>query len=212
VAYFRFSTTEPGLTSPFATMSPSGLITWWNGTAFETYESDNWSTYDIALTEGRPPGIYSGEWPTGLSTGYYDLFLYEYIGGTAATDRLVGSGTEYLDSTLPNPSAPTFSGLWRLAGSNETDNTTETLYINDGDTVPLAFSFQRFLDIQQGESLSTAVITPPTGVTVGTVTLTPYLAVADFSGDANATAYTITIDATFTNGATVTRTRKLLVS
>lgn len=189
-------------------MSPSGLITWWNGTAFETYESDNWSTYDIALTEG-PPGIYSGEWPTGLSTGYYDLFLYEYIGGTAATDRLVGSGTEY-NGTTTQPTPPVYGDAWIVTRPSVADKPLDTLYILEGTSEILALDYRNFREIRNGETCSAVVFDAVTGLTIEDEGAAESVAYATFSGDAG--TYEVTATVNFSGGSQIYTKRRLVIN
>jgi len=115
----------------------------WNtsGTpAFETYNSANWPSYQIAMTETGVSGDYVGSMPTGISTaGIYRFLIVDVTSGTSTvltntvavgvidwsgtaenslvTAKLAGSGLDAI--TLPTLStvATTFPGmvvqLWR---------------------------------------------------------------------------------------------------
>lgn len=71
-------------------LNGSGSV--WNGSTFESLQSGNWGTYDVALTE-VVAGIYFGDMPS-VAAGNYNYVVYEQAGGSpAATDSLVGGGS-----------------------------------------------------------------------------------------------------------------------
>jgi len=193
----------------YVQIKPHNLTTVWNGTAFVTYDVGDWSDYAVTLTESTP-GAYYGTWPTGLSSGYYDLFVY--IGATpASTDSFLGSGTEYGGATT-SATIPEFGGRWLVRSADEDDNEDETLYLNNGDERYLAFDFQACREVQKGVTVSSASITSTVGVTISDVTCSGRYAVALFTGDASGTAYVVNIVANLSNGTQLDKNRKLLIS
>lgn len=66
----------------------------WNGSAFETYSSANYTNYAVTMTEDGSSGIYLGDFPTTITTGgHYQLIYYRAGGGTPAEgDAIVGTG------------------------------------------------------------------------------------------------------------------------
>jgi len=192
----------------YVQIKPHNLQTVWNGTAFVTYDVNDWSDYAIILTESTP-GVYYGTWPAGISAGYYDLFVY--IGLTpASTDSFAGSGTEY-NGTTSTPSVPVYAANWTLKTPETADDTTETLYAAEGDVLPLAVDCGKLLQVVNGETVSTASFTTTTGVTIGTETAAGSLAVADFT-TTTAGTYTITIAITLSGGSVINTTRTLVVT
>jgi hypothetical protein len=78
--------------------SRSGQV--WNGAAFEAYNSANWSTYDIALTEDSSSGYYKATFPAAISASKYTVLIYLQAGGSPTLgDPLVGSGSIVWDGT-----------------------------------------------------------------------------------------------------------------
>lgn len=70
-------------------INSSGQI--WNGSAFETIASANWTTYAVTMTEKSTTGIYTGTFPV-VASGLYSVSLRERVGGSpATTDPLVGA-------------------------------------------------------------------------------------------------------------------------
>lgn len=51
----------------------------WNESSFETYDSDNYTNYDIALTEQGISGVYVGSFPS-VDAGLYSVVVYERPG------------------------------------------------------------------------------------------------------------------------------------
>jgi len=63
----------------FVVLNSAGQI--WNGSTFVTIETDDWTSYDIALTEQDGSGIYIGSFPTGIVTsGRYYIVAYLRLG------------------------------------------------------------------------------------------------------------------------------------
>jgi hypothetical protein len=83
---------DSGLTLYAHVLNASGQR--WNGSAFETYNEANWTTYDVALTEQGASGLYVGNFPS-VAAGLYSAVVYQQQGGSpAVTDAPpVGSGT-----------------------------------------------------------------------------------------------------------------------
>lgn len=70
--------------------SPAGEV--WNGSAFVTYDPDDWADYLAALTEDPPGGYeYVADFPTAITaSGEYTVEVYQGTG--VITDALVGQG------------------------------------------------------------------------------------------------------------------------
>lgn len=68
----------------------AGLV--WNGSAFETINSANWSTYAVAMTEESDTGIYTADFPS-VVAGLYSISVRVRAGGSpAVADIIAGSG------------------------------------------------------------------------------------------------------------------------
>lgn len=77
-----------GLTIYVLLRNSAGQV--WNGASFVGYNSANWSTYAIALTEQSGSGYYTGAFPT-VAAGKYTVTAYKQFGGSPAlTDGAVG--------------------------------------------------------------------------------------------------------------------------
>lgn len=85
----------------------------WNGSAFESYNSANWGNYDIALTEDASSGYYKATFPATISSGMYDIYVYEQSGGSPATSDASGG--------------PVGTGVFRWDGSAELTLVTVTV-------------------------------------------------------------------------------------
>lgn len=75
----------------------NGSGQYWNGTAFETFNSSNWSNYVIALTEDRSgangTGYYKATFPALITAGRYTFTFYQQNGGSPTLgDPTIGSG------------------------------------------------------------------------------------------------------------------------
>jgi hypothetical protein len=91
-----YATTTIGLTVYAVLLNSVGQI--WNGAAFVTINGANWTSYDIALTEGAA-GIYVGNMPA-AEAGAYSYVAYKQAGGASAvTDSVVGTGHIEWDGT-----------------------------------------------------------------------------------------------------------------
>lgn len=65
----------------------------WNGSSFETYNSLNWSTYAISMSEATSSGFYKSTFPSSIAVGLYTIGLYQQLGGSpAAGDPSIGAG------------------------------------------------------------------------------------------------------------------------
>jgi len=73
-------------------LNSSGLM--WNGSAFESILSSDWTKYAVGLTEQGSCGVYVGSFPTAITaSGLYTVTLYSMLGASvAATDTVVGIG------------------------------------------------------------------------------------------------------------------------
>lgn len=61
----------------------SGAV--WNGTAFATYLTANYSTYPVALTEqGSASGYYTGTFPSAIAAGTYSVVVKVQSGASPA--------------------------------------------------------------------------------------------------------------------------------
>lgn len=81
--------TTTGLTAYAVLINGAGQV--WNGSAFVTINTANWTSYDIALTEGGA-GIYLGAMPA-AAAGDYAYVVYEQAGASPAiTDTVKGNG------------------------------------------------------------------------------------------------------------------------
>lgn len=107
----------------------------WNGSAFETFNAANYSTYTVTLTEQGNSGIYVGNFPPTITTpARYDVVYYLQDGGSPANgDHL--AGTQVLDwdgaavTTTPDVIPGAMSGTTWLAyvlrALKRTDKNTE---------------------------------------------------------------------------------------
>jgi len=78
----------------------SGSI--WNGTAFVAYNSANWATYSLAMTEQTSSGFYTVAFPGTITAGKYIFSLYAgsspAIGDTAyGSDDIFWDGVNEVD-------------------------------------------------------------------------------------------------------------------
>lgn len=70
---------------------------YWNGSAFEAFNSANWATYLVLLTEDGTTGYYKAAFPVAIAAGYYD---YIYYASTTYGDPNIGGSTIYFDGTI----------------------------------------------------------------------------------------------------------------
>ncbi len=65
----------------------------WNGSAFESFNGSNWTTYDVALNEWGTSKLYRAGIPDDFPAGAYSWFAYERAGASPAqTDPIISSG------------------------------------------------------------------------------------------------------------------------
>lgn len=79
----------------------------WNGTTFETYDSGSYANYDISLTEQGSSGVYIGDFPSDISSGEYEYFVYIQSGASPAegdsvinTGKITWNGTSVLTVSI----------------------------------------------------------------------------------------------------------------
>lgn len=79
----------------------------WNGSAFVTYASVDYSTYEVALTEQGTSGFYAGTFPAGITSGgVYSIVAKQQTGGAVAeTDPTISVGDIQWDGTTTLPLA-----------------------------------------------------------------------------------------------------------
>lgn len=106
----------------------------WNGSAFETYVSANYTTYDVAMTEQGSSGIYLGDFPAGiLTSGTYEYFVKRQLntGTYSESDPVINSGRiDWSGSGVIDASSGSMTGSNWLAyvkrqGFKRTDKDTE---------------------------------------------------------------------------------------
>jgi hypothetical protein len=72
----------------------------WNGSSFVTWNSANWSTYSIAMTEQTDSGYYTVAFPSSIAAGKYTFVVYQRLGGSAAIgDQPMGVASIFWDGT-----------------------------------------------------------------------------------------------------------------
>lgn len=72
----------------------------WNGSSFVSWNSANWSTYALAMTEQTSSGYYNVAFPSAITAGKYSYFVYQQLGGSpAAGDTPFGASQIYWDGT-----------------------------------------------------------------------------------------------------------------
>lgn len=67
----------------------------WNGSAFETYVAANYANYDVAFTEQGTSGIYAGNFPSSISAGSYEIYIYQQGGGSPAQGDVVVAASTF---------------------------------------------------------------------------------------------------------------------
>jgi hypothetical protein len=94
----------------------------WNGASFESYNSANWSSYDIALTEDASSGYYKVAFPA-APANKYTIVIYAQAGGSPALgDSIVGTGSIKWDGTSEETelSSVLADAVWDEATSGHT--------------------------------------------------------------------------------------------
>lgn len=128
----------------------------WNGSSWETVQSANWATYDIAMTEAAA-GVYFADMPA-VVAGLYSYVVYSQAGASpATTDALVGSGyiawdgaketglvTAIADSIPADGSMPSANQalymIWQFLTEKSVSSTTVTVNKADGSTGLMTFT------------------------------------------------------------------------
>ena len=87
----------------FLVRNATGSI--WNGSAFTSYVSGDYTDYDIAMTEqGTASGFYAGNFPSTISPGVYSIVAKNQESGTPAqTDPTVAVGDYQWNGTVTLP-------------------------------------------------------------------------------------------------------------
>lgn len=77
----------------------------WNGSAFETYATANYTTYDVAASEqGTASAIYAASFPSSITAGVYNIVAKQRLGATPAeTDPTVAVGDFQWNGTVQLP-------------------------------------------------------------------------------------------------------------
>lgn len=135
-----------GLTLYAVILNATGQI--WNtaGTpTFETINNSNWTSYAISLTEATSTGLYTANFPTGITTlGTYSILAYRQLGGSAAaTDTAYGSESIAWNGSARNVSAKgDSSGFVTVATNNDkTGYTASTVSDKTGYSLSASQSF-----------------------------------------------------------------------
>lgn len=96
---------SPGLTVYSRIKHPTNGK-WWNGTSFETYNAAHWSQYALAMTEDGASGVYSRDFPAGITdAGSYPYFVYVQQGASPSESDApaVNTGTvQWNGSSISN--------------------------------------------------------------------------------------------------------------
>jgi len=105
--------TQTGLTLYAVIRNSSGQV--WNGSAFEAYNSSNWSTYDVAMTEQSQSGYYTGTFPAAITTGKYSFMVHLQQGGSPALgDPIYGGGNVAWNGTIEEQTMGSVLEAYRL--------------------------------------------------------------------------------------------------
>lgn len=97
--------------------SPASVL--WNGSAFEAFDSVDYSSYDIVMTEQGNSGIYVGDFPSAITTqGTYEAIFYTADNGSSSVegDHIAGSQTIEWDGTAAVTNLATIPGA--MSGSD----------------------------------------------------------------------------------------------
>lgn len=89
---------QSGLTVYGIVRNSAGAV--WDGSAFSAYNSANWSTYVVALTEQGVTGYYKATFPSAITVGKYSITLHAQGGGSPdPADVVIGFGSILWDGT-----------------------------------------------------------------------------------------------------------------
>lgn len=148
----------------------------WNGSSFETYNSSNWSSYSISMTEQSGSGYYKATFPAAITAGIYNFVVY--VGNPPTLgDQPYDSGTMDWSGSVEN-----YIGLItvKLPSGNISsfDPTTQSVNLNAnqtgvtiGSVNSLGSSAQSSVKSQIDASLGSDIVPELTGVPSSTPTL-----------------------------------------
>lgn len=210
---YVFQYNGPSGETVYAVISPLGLATVWNGTAFVTFVAGNWSTYDIAVTEQGVTGRYFGTWPT-LTEGWYVVTIYRQSGGSPATsDENVGSeAIYYTPPSTPAPAALVVAGEWVVPPVDIASPACGPLTTRPADLVRLAFNFGALPQINGGATVSACTISvSPAGPTISDQSIDSHRGYAKFTGGTSGTDYVVTAAVSLSDGTSLNPTGTLRV-
>lgn len=106
---------------------------WWNGSSLEAYSSGNYANYDVAMTEEGNSGVYTADFPTGITgSGTYEYFVHRQTGVSPAegdpivnTGKIDWSGTASISGSNGSMSGSEFYDYVLRQGFKRTDKSTE---------------------------------------------------------------------------------------
>jgi hypothetical protein len=92
----------------------------WNGTAFESLASANWTTYAIAGADAGAVEVYTANFPPAIPAGYVTIYAYLQAGGSKApSDTPIGVEADaFWDGTFLTPGGGGGSGGVTLSQLN----------------------------------------------------------------------------------------------
>lgn len=108
----------------------SGAV--WDGGSFASYNSSNWASYKIALTEDTGSSYYKATFPASIAEGFYEIVAYQQVGGAAATGDTI-AGTRFFDWDGVNER----NGVYNALVEARLD---ELIEVSAGGTAPAASS------------------------------------------------------------------------
>jgi len=93
-----------GKTLYFVVRNATGSIWNTNTSAFEAYNSLNYSQYAVTMTEQGSSGFYAGSFPSAITAGVFSIVSKQQLGGSAAeTDVTAGNGDFQWNGTATLP-------------------------------------------------------------------------------------------------------------
>lgn len=161
----------------------------WNGAAFEAFNSSNWSTYVVSMSEQSPTGYYNATFPAAIAGGKYSIVVHRRDGGSPATSDTIWAG----------PSGFEFDGTNEISLYSIR---LKTDALPDGIQKNTALANFEFLMVSSSDH-----VTPATGLTI---TATRSIDGAAFGACANAVSevasgiYKINLAAADLNGDVIT--------